>query len=156
MKKKKKKKISNDDATILSVNAFRALERIILHRSTRVTRRRYILLIILRISSVFPQSYHVFYRPAVYDLYLFIGFYAYRVSQMAYPFRWTNQTNFRPLCSRKGDEDRIFFSRTCLSKKTLKTNFYPRISTFLNLCLSNCNNFLLFFFSLFLLKCVQM
>lgn len=80
MKKKKKKKISNDDATILSVNAFRALERIILHRSTRVTRGRYILLIILRISSVFPQSYHVFYRPAVYDLYLFIGFYAYRIS----------------------------------------------------------------------------
>lgn len=86
-KEEKNKKILNDDATILSVNAFRALGRIILHRSTR---GHYILRIILRISFVFPQSV-VLSASCTRGLYLFVGFYAYRISCITdgpYPFRW--------------------------------------------------------------------
>lgn len=152
----KKKNIRRWWRNVVSVNAFRALGRIILHRSVRVTRRRYFAHNTVHIAcfSIIRCFIGQLYGLRISLHRLLCTYIVYRMDGV--PLSLELDKFSSPLLEKKG-ADRVFFSSSCLFKKTLlETTFILVFPPFWTLCSSNCNNFLLFFFSLFLLKCVQL
>lgn len=115
-----------------SVNAFRALGRIILHRSVRVTSGPYFAHNTVYAYRLFFHN-PLFHRPVIYRssykyIYLLIGF---RASCSRHsPFVGIRQI-FIPLARKRSS---LLLSPSS-KKNFVGNNFYPRISTLLNLLL---------------------
>lgn len=115
-----------------SVNAFRALGRIILHRSVRVTSGPYFAHNTVYAYRLFFHN-PLFHRPVMYRssykyIYLLIGF---RASCSRHsPFVGIRQI-FIPLARKRSS----FLLSPSSKKNFVGNNFYPRISTLLNLLL---------------------
>lgn len=116
----------------MSVNAFRALGRIILHRSVRVTRRRYFAHNTVHIAcfSIIRCFIGQLYGLRISLHRLLCTYIVYRMDGV--PLSLELDKFSSPLLEKKG-ADRVFFSSSLFVRKNfVGNNFHPRVSTLLN------------------------